>query len=358
MPAEFSAHAGCWMAWPDRPDNWRLNAEPAQREFANVAEAIARFEPVTMLANRDSHAQARAALPGQIRVIETSYDDCWMRDIGPTFVVNDAGEVRGIDWKFNAWGGLYQPFDQDDAVAAKICDIERLARYRAPMVCEGGALHVDGEGTCIVTEETLLNPNRNPEMGKTAMERVLKQHLGVTKVIWLKHGVYGDDDTSGHVDNLCCFVRPGVLALTWTADPGDAQYSRSMDALKRLRKATDARGRAFEIHLIHQPGPLHVTREEYAGVAGTFANRSPNKRMAASYINFYIAGSTSGNGGIILPAFDDTWDAAALKQMQQLFPKREVVQVYARDILLGGGNIHCITQQQPRSGRQTRRKSG
>ena len=342
MPGEFEPHAGCWMAWPRRPDNWRNNASPAQHTFAQVAVAIAEFEPVTVCANAVDWPQARTLLPAHIRVIEMASDDSWLRDQGPTFVVNDRGDVRGIDWQFNAWGSMYTPHDHDKLIAQKILELERVSRYACEMVLEGGAIHVDGAGTCITTEECLLNPNRNPGLSQHEIEAVLCNTLNVETVIWLKHGVYMDDDTSGHVDNLCCFARPGVVALLWTDDPHDPQYARSQDAYARLCETRDARGRRLQVVKLPMPTPLHITAEEVAGLsAGAIARRS-GTRMAASYINFYIA-----NGGVIMPAFSAAEDEAAYEIVQSLFPERRVVSVHSREILLGGGNIHCITQQQP-----------
>jgi agmatine deiminase len=348
MPGEFEPHAGCWMLWPERPDNWRLGGKPAQRAFAAVAAAIAQFEPVTMGVSRHQFANARRMLADSIRVVEMSHDDAWMRDCGPTFVVNGQGRVRGIDWEFNAWGGLdgglYFPWDQDILVARQVLEIERVERYKADLVMEGGSFHVDGQGTALVTEECLLNPNRNPHLTREQIEERLKEYLNVAKIIWLGRGVY-NDETSGHVDNLCCFIRPGVVALTWTDDPSDPQYAISLDAYERLSRANDAQGRKFEINKIHQPGPIYITQEESEGVdavEGTLPRRAGD-RLAGSYINFYIA-----NGGVIMPTFDDSHDRAATEALQQLFPDHRIVGVPAREILLGGGNIHCITQQQPR----------
>ncbi|HQZ53886.1 MAG TPA: agmatine deiminase family protein, partial [Thermoflexales bacterium] len=158
MPGEFEPHAGCWMAWPERLDNWRDGAGPAQRAFADVATAISEFEPVTMCASAAQWERARAALPEQIRVVELTTDDSWLRDQGPTFVVNPKGAVRGIDWRFNAWGVKYEPYRNDDLAARKICELAGVERYRSDMILEGGSIHVDGEGTCLTTEECLLNP--------------------------------------------------------------------------------------------------------------------------------------------------------------------------------------------------------
>jgi agmatine deiminase len=348
MPGEFEPHDGCWMLWPERTDNWRLGAKPAQKAFASVAEAIARFEPVTMGVSATQFDNARARLPADIRLVELSANDAWMRDCGPTFVTNDSGHLRVVDWRFNAWGGLdgglYFPWDRDARVAAKVAEIERLPRYPAPLVLEGGAIHVDGQGTLITTEECLLNKNRNPHLDRRQIEELLAAYLGCRTVIWLGQGTY-NDETDGHVDNLCCFVRPGVLLLSWTEDKEDPQYEIVRDARRRLECALDARGRRLEVHTLHQPDPVYITTEESAGVdlmEGTLP-RLPGERLAASYINFYIA-----NTGVVAPVFGDPRDEAAAATLRKLFPDRRLVTLPAREILLGGGNIHCITQQQPR----------
>ncbi len=347
MPAEFERHAGCWMLWPERTDNWRDGAKPAQAAFAAVAAAISGGEPVTVGVSAAQFQNARARLPAAVRVVERGADEAWVRDRGPTFVVEARGRRRGVDWTFNAWGGLagglYFPWDRDDEVAAKILEIERTDRYRTSFVLEGGAVHVDGQGTCLTTEECLLNPNRNGGMSRAEVEEHLRRYLGVTCVIWLGRGVYLDE-TGGHIDELACFTGPGQVALTWTLDRADPQFEISQDAYRRLRRARDARGRALVIHKLHQPGPLYLTAEEAAGIdlrAGTRA-RKAGDRLPASYVNFYVA-----NGRVVAPLYDRRWDAAALRTLRRLFPGREVVGVPTREVLLGGGNIHCITQQVP-----------
>jgi agmatine deiminase len=347
MPAEWEPHAGCWMAWPERPDNWREGAAPAQAAYAAVASAIAASEPVTMAASAARLERARAALPDSVRVVEIATDDAWLRDTGPTFVVDGAGERRGVDWRFNAWGGtdggLYTSWERDELVAEKVLEVEGDARYRAPLILEGGSIHVDGEGTVLTTEECLLNPNRNPELDRAAIEAALHGYLGTEKVVWLGDGVYMDE-TDGHVDNLACFVRPGVVLLTWVEDPADPQHAISRDALARLEAATDARGRSFEVIKVHAPGPLTTTAEEAAGVEpvpGTQPRRAGD-RLAASYVNFYV-----GNSRLVYPLLDPSRDEEAGAILRDAFPEHEVVGVAAREILLGGGNVHCITQQVP-----------
>lgn len=351
MPAEWAPHSQTWMVWPQRPDNWRNQAAPAQAAFAAVAKAIARFEPVTVCVTAAQFHVARAALDDpRIRVVEMSTDDAWVRDTGPTFVVDGKGSVRGVDWTFNAWGGLdgglYADWQRDDEVAQKILEIERCDRYRTEgFVLEGGSIHVDGEGTLVTTEECLLNRNRNPHLSREQIEAVLGEHLAIDKVIWLPDGLF-NDETDGHVDNFCCFVRPGELLLAWTDNPADPNFARCQAAMAVLENARDAKGRPLTVHKMPIPGPLHASAEECAGVAPLVGSqpRDPSIRLAGSYVNFLIV-----NGGIIAPAFGDPLDAEAERILRTLFPEREVVMVPGREILLGGGNIHCITQQQPQA---------
>ncbi len=347
MPGEFEKHEGCWMVWPQRPDNWRLGGKPAQKVFAEVAIAISKFEPVTMCVNHDQYDNARNMLPEHIRVVEMSNNDSWLRDTGATFVV-DGKTVRGVDWTFNAWGGLvdglYFPWDKDDQVAGKICDMERVDRYRLDdFILEGGSIHVDGEGTLITTEECLLSEGRNSHLTKEEIEEVLKETLNLEKIIWIPLGIF-NDETNGHVDNILNYVEPGKVVLAWTEDKNDPQYEICQTAYKILSEETDAKGRKLEIVKLMLPANILITKEESLGVDsvnGTLP-REEGDRLAASYANFYIA-----NGGIVVPTFGDANDEKAIATLQEAFPGREVVGVYAREILLGGGNIHCITQQKP-----------
>jgi agmatine deiminase len=240
-------------------------------------------------------------------------------------------------------GGLYSTWEHDDRVARKVLELEGADRYAAPIVLEGGSIHVDGEGTVLTTEEWLLHPNRNAAFTREQLEEILCAYLGAQKVIWLGRGVF-DDETDGHIDNLACFVRPGVVLLTWTDDESDPQWEISRDALRRLEVATDARGRQLEVVHIPSPGPLRINAEESAGVkagAGTMPRR-PGARLAGSYVNFY-----PGTTRIVFPLLDERTDDVAADVLSKCFPQREVVGVPAREILLGGGNIHCITQQVP-----------
>ena len=348
MPGEFEKHEGCYMIWPERPDNWRLGGKPAQKVFAKVANTISKYEPMTMIVSNAQYENARHLLNDNIRLVEMSNDDSWVRDCGATFVINNKGEMRGIDWKFNAWGGLvdglYFPWDNDDKIARKMCEIERVDRYRTDdFVLEGGSIHVDGEGTAMVTEECLLSEGRNPHMTKKQIEKMLCNYLNCEKVLWIPRGIY-NDETNAHVDNMANFVKPGVIVLAWTDDKKDPQYERSLEAYNYLINETDAKGRKLEVHKLLTPTPVLITKKESEGVDavdGTLP-RQEGDRLAASYANYY-----TGNGFIALPTFNDPNDQKAIELLQSLYPDRKIIPIYAREILLGGGNIHCITQQIP-----------
>lgn len=332
----------------------------AQKAFVAVATAIAEFEPVTVAANEGQVAAARAALPEQVKVVCIPQDDSWFRDTGPTFIVKDGGsggnstqrrQVAGVDWQFNAWGGeeggLYPSWDRDQRVAGTILQLERAQRFPCPIVMEGGSIHVDGEGTLLTTEECLLNHNRNPDLSREQIEGWLQRMLGVQKIIWLPKGLVGDEDTNGHIDNFACFAAPGVVLLAWTDDERDPQHAISVEALDILSKSTDAQGRTLQVIKLPCPPPLHITQEEAEGVQPMPGSqpRVAGDRMAASYANFYVC-----NGGLVMPAFGGEAAAAderAREVLQAAFPERRVVSVASREILLGGGNVHCITQQVP-----------
>ena len=347
MPGEFEKQAGMWMLWPERNDNWRDGAKPAQEAFANVAKAIADFEPVTVCVSASQYQNCRAKLPDHIRVVEMANDDAWIRDCGPTFVVNDRGEVRGVDWEFNAWGGLYDglyfPWANDDQIGRKVCEIENIDSYRTDgFVLEGGSFHVDGEGTLLTTEMCLLSEGRNPHMDKSQIEKMLGDYLNIDKVIWIKDGI-DPEETNGHIDDVACFVRPGEVACIWTEDESHPFYREAQEAYRTLCEATDAKGRKLRVHklcLTKEPVLLKGAATIDA-VEGTIP-REDGEVCIASYMNFTIV-----NGAVIVPQYGDENDKLALEQIAEMFPERKAVGVYTREVVYGGGNIHCITQQQP-----------
>lgn len=350
MPAEYEQHEGCIIIWPERADSWQYGAVAARKAFVEVAKAIAKSEKVTVCASEAQYDTAREMLPDYIRVIEMSSNDSWARDYMPTFVIDGKGERRGIDWGFNAWGGLcdglYFPWDKDNKMARKFCDMMDTDVYNArDFILEGGSIHVDGEGTVMVTANCLLSEGRNPGLEKKEIEEKLKEYLGADKVIWLECGIY-NDETNEHVDNICAFVKPGHVVLAWTDDESDPQYKMSKSCLDILENQTDARGRKIVVHKLPLPSPVCITDDEREGLEhmDMEPTRQEGERLAASYVNFYIS-----NGAIVMPGFDDENDGKAKKILEELFPGREVIQIYARDILIGGGNIHCITQQIPKA---------
>ncbi|QUJ70337.1 agmatine deiminase (plasmid) [Photobacterium sp. GJ3] len=348
FPAEFAPQEQVWLAWPDRPDNWRENAKPAQLAFVEVAKAISQHTLVSVAASPNQFLNATLMLPEHINVVEMPLNDAWMRDIGPTIVINDAGERRGISWQFNAWGGdvdgLYAPWDDDDRVAAQVCELLTLDHYRAPFVLEGGAIHTDGEGTLYTTKECLLSAGRNPHLTQAQIEAYLAEYLSVQKIIWLPDGLF-NDETNGHVDNLLHVIAPAEVVLSWCDDPDDPQYEISRRALAVLENSTDAQGRVIKVHKILIPGPLFLSESEAAGIdASEGMKREAGERLGGSYANFLMC-----NQKVFLPLLDSARDQQAIDILKAALPDYEIIGIPAREILLGGGNIHCITQQIPQA---------
>ena len=333
MPPEWGPHAGCWMAWPCRPENWE-DLEAARATYVEVARAVARFEPVTMTANAEDERAARRAFAGvpAVEVVVVPSDDSWARDTAPTFVIDGRGGLGGVDWRFNAYGGIYKEYGRTRGMARRILDLAGARRFAAPLVLEGGAVHVDGDGTALTTTEVVLDPRRNPGLEQDAAEELLRAYLGAEKIVWLTSAL-DHDNTGGHVDNLACFTAPGVVAALGCADRDDPQYAAVQENLARLRAATDARGRALAV--VELPMPVRPG--------------SLRGRLSPSYVNFYVA-----NGGVVLPAFGDPADEQARDAVARLFPTRTVVQVATLELAKADGNIHCITQQQPVAWREHR----
>ncbi len=348
MPGEFEPQEKIYMLWPQRPDNWRNGAKPAQKAFAEVAKAIRRFEPVTVLASPEQFSNCRNTLPPEITVLEMTSNDAWVRDCGPTFLVNDKGSLRACDWKFNAWGGLtdglYFPWDQDDLVARKICELEHADSYRTEdFVLEGGSIHVDGEGTVMTTEMCLLSAGRNPSMSKKQIGKKLKNYLNCDKVLWIPNGI-DKKETNGHVDDIACFIRPGEAACIYTENKKHPFYAVSQEVYRTLSGMTDAKGRKLKVHKICcTKHPVKMKKQFCIDQVEGSKPRKKGELCIASYLNFLIV-----NGGVIVPQYDDENDKKALKQIQKLFPDRRAVGVYTKEIVYGGGNIHCITQQVPK----------
>lgn len=327
MPPEWANHSRTLMAWPVIEALWPEPFPEILSAYVRIVRAITHFEPVGLVVKPELLQEAAACCSPNVELIPLANNDSWLRDSGPTFISNPAGELLGINWIFNAWGGKY-PYELDNQLAPALLKHYGIPCLDVPLVMEGGSIHVDGAGTLLTTEECLLNPNRNRDLTREEIETYLRRYLNVTKIIWLKRGWEGDD-TDGHVDNVACFARPGVILVQVCSDPADPNYTISRENLAILKSATDAQGRRLEVIEIEQP-PAHFYQ---------------NVRLTLSYLNFYFV-----NGGIILPVFGgpaaDT-DARAVAILQEVFPEREIATVDGLVIARGGGNIHCLTQQMP-----------
>jgi agmatine deiminase len=320
MPAEFAPHAATYMEWPTRVDLWGDLFEQAKLDYAEVANAVAAFEPLVMVADPDQADEARSFLTSSVEILPIPLDDSWMRDNGPIFLTDGDGGIALVHFRFNSWGGKYLPYDRDAEVPKHVAEHLGTRRYEAPMVLEGGSFFVDGEGTLFTTEQCLLNPNRNPSMTRERIEDTLRAYLGVDRVIWLGKGHSTDRDTDGHIDGVLQVLRPGVVMLLAPADPQDPDHEPGADNVGRLREARDSRGREIEV-IAFDPGP-------------------PN---GLSYMNFYLC-----NGAAICPVVGrEEEDEPALAQIRAAFPDREIVPVAGWTIHEGGGGPHCITQQLP-----------
>ncbi len=350
MPFEGDKHSGTIVLLPFRKDTWRNNAEPALANYKEVIYAIAKYEPVyvgihPLIYNKviNDYANKKNIFPIKIR-----YNDAWARDNTPIFVKNE-DKMRLVDFRFNAWGGevdgLYSNYKDDDLLSGRLAKHFGVERYYLDdFILEGGSIHVDGEKTCMVTKACLLSKGRNPRLSQVEIEEQLKEYLGVTKVIWLENGIY-EDETNEHVDNVACFIKPGVVALAWTDDKNDPQYEFSSKAYKLLKSETDAMGRKLQVIKIKLPKPIYMSEEEASGIKASKYDakaRLTGSRLAASYINFY-----QGEKFVILPAFGVPEDKLAKAKLKSLYPDKDIIQIKSREILLGGGNIHCITMQIP-----------
>lgn len=328
MPEETHPHTRTYMAWPTRRV-WKSYTSAVRQDIAGIARAVAEFEPVTLLANERNVAAARRACGSGVEVVSTPVDDLWMRDTGPAFVLGGPDGLAGVDLNFNGWGDK-QTHTRDARVAREILKQQGVRRYAAPIVAEGGSIEVDGQGTLLATESSLLNDNRNPGRTREEIEEVLGRLLGVRKVIWVK-GLKGQDITDYHIDSLARFAAPGVVVMNTPAPgaPRDMWFTAYEQAREVLRTATDARGRRLEI--VDLPEPVDIGRR--------------GDDFLATYVNYYVV-----NDGVVLPRFGDRKaDDRAASVVRELYPGREVVQVPVDALGEGGGGIHCSTQQQPKA---------
>lgn len=333
MPPEWAPHERTWMAWPGPNPTFATAAEldEARRAWAAVARAVRRFEPVTVIVGPGQEDGARELLGPDVEIAVRPLDDAWMRDIGPTFVT-DGSRLAAVDWTFNGWGAQgWARWEHDRHIARAVAELAQVPVHSSPLVNEGGAIHVDGEGTVLLTETVQLGEERNPGWTRRAVEQEIHARLGTEKALWLPRGLtgdYGTYGTLGHVDIVAAFARPGVVVAHVQPDPSHPDHDVTRETLRLLRAATDAAGRPLEV--VEVPAPT----------ASRDADGGWNDH---SYINHYLC-----NDGVILCAFDDPRDEEAAAIFADLFPDRTVTRVDARTIFAGGGGIHCITQQQPR----------
>jgi agmatine deiminase len=324
MPAEWDPHAGCFISWPCREPTWHGHFEEAKRAYCAVINAVDRFDPVTILVDPRTSREARQRLGSEARIVEVALDDSWARDNGPIFLRGNDNTVALVNFMFNGWGNK-QSHEKDDKVPILLAERLRVRRYDAPMVLEGGAISVDGAGTLLTTEQCLLNGNRNPSMSREEIQWALESYLGIRKVVWLAKGVE-DDFTDGHVDGVAGFAMPHVVLAAHTNDDSDPNYRNLGENLARLESATDAKGRSLEVVKMIQPRPISVG----------------DVSITPSYVNLYFA-----NGAVIFPIYGIQQDDFARETLASLFPTREILGVRCEHVSVGGGDVHCITQQLP-----------
>jgi agmatine deiminase len=342
MPAEWEPHAATWLTWPHNAETWPGLLDRIPPVWVSMVAALAPGETVHLLVNSAAAAaEVRALLrdagvsPANVCLHEVVTNDAWARDHGPTFLTRNIDgriELAMVDWIFNAWGGKYPPWEDDDAVPRRISSLLDVPRFEPGIVMEGGAIDVNGAGTVLTTESCLLNPNRNPLLRRGDVERLLCEYLGLRHVLWLGGGMAGDD-TDGHIDNIARFVDANTVAAACVDDPADENYERLQDNVTRLRQMRDQDGRSLRVVPLPMPDPVLCE----------------GQRLPASYANFYV-----GNEAVLVPTFGQKTDAHALEIVQSLFPGRRAIGIESTDLVLGFGAIHCVTQQQPRSARGLR----
>jgi agmatine deiminase len=328
MPAEWEPHAATWLSWPHKLESWPGKFEPIPPLYDRLVRELAASEPVCILAGGHPMAQARVFTrrAPNVTLFDIPTDDAWIRDSGPTFLAGPPGQQPAlVDWGYNAWGGKYPPYENDDVIGRLIAPKIGYICYVVEIILEGGAIDTDGRGTFLTTEQCLLNPNRNPQLSRDQIEQHLADYLAARKVLWLGGGIVGDD-TDGHIDELARFVGPRTVVAAVEDDPKDENYAPLAENLARLKSMTDADDKPLEVIPLPMPRPIH-----YEG-----------QRLPASYCNFYIANSL-----VIVPQFGDPADTRAAETLARLFPARRIIRLPARDLIWGLGAFHCITQQQP-----------
>ena len=335
MPAEWSPHRGTWLSWPHKEASWPGKFEPVPLVFAEIVRHLVPHEEVHInVADADREAGVRdllrqAGVPtGRIGFHHHPTDDAWCRDHGPIFVTREHGGRREqliLDWGYNAWGGKYPPFELDDVVPTRIATELGLPVVSPGIILEGGSIDVNGAGCLLTTEQCLLNPNRNPSLSREEIERCLRDHLGVRKILWLGDGIEGDD-TDGHIDDLTRFVDARTVVTVVEEDPRDSNFGPLRDNLDRLSGMTDQDGRPLRIVELPMPPAMY----------------QDGQRLPASYANFYIA-----NGVVLMPGYSSERDAVAQSALAPLFPGRRVEIIECTNLVWGLGAIHCVTQQWP-----------
>jgi agmatine deiminase len=337
MPAEWHPHQATWLSWPKDPETWPDRVTQVEEIYLQMITALTPHEIVNLLVDDEETEQAvrgkcGPAIAANIRFHTLQTVDAWIRDYGPNFLIGPGGELAYNDWIFNAWGNKYEELKKDDTIPSRLEPILKLRRFSPDIVMEGGSIEVNGAGCVLTSEQCLLNPNRNPGLSQKAIEQHLKDYLGVTKVLWLREGIVGDD-TDGHIDDIARFVAEDVIVCAVEKDPADANYEILQDNLKRLKSMTDANGKSFAIVTLPMPGI----------VGGESTTARDLERLPASYANFYIANSV-----VLAPVFGHANDARAVETLQKFFPTRRVVPINCEPLVWGMGTIHCVTQQQPR----------
>ena len=339
MPHEGAPHTRTWLAWPttgytlgDTPEE----AEAARRTWAAVANAIVDHEPVTVVVDPRDHDLAPRYLDGRVETMEAELDDAWMRDTGPTFVIDDDGRLGAVDWVFNGWGGQdWAAWEHDARIGAIVAAAAGAERIPSPMTNEGGGIHVDGEGTVLLTRTVQLDPGRNPGWTPERVEAELTGTIGSSHAIWFERGLWRDSQrfgTRGHVDILATFARPGLVLLHDQRDAAHPDHAVTAEARRTLAEATDAAGRGIEV--LDLPAPRRL--------------RDAEGWVDLSYVNHLLVGTGDGPGAVIACVFDDPADDEALAVLGDAYPGREIVPVDARELFARGGGIHCITQHEPR----------